>query len=171
MVKTKNDTRRFHDHYYECIQKNWQNRKGNVHVSRTSTLTSSTYKHLFSHSQSPSQVHTLSASTKPKRPLPCPGLSAVQDMRIPTYLKRTSVSGGGARSITIIAKELFSKPFRKLASQRKDIVLDTQRHEQAWTNDHQKLRVFSSCCTNVAHQSDHDKVKPCHSCCALLKST
>ena len=170
MVKTKNDTRRFLDHYDECVQKKWQNKKGNAHVSRTSTLTSSTYKHLFSH---PSQVHTPTSvsSTKPKHPPPCPGLSVAQDERIPIYLKRTSVSGGGARSISIIAVELFSKPFRKLSSQNKDIVLDTQRHELAWTNHHQKLRVFSSCCTNVAHQSDRDQVKPCHSCCALLKST
>ncbi|KAF8687978.1 hypothetical protein AX14_003566 [Amanita brunnescens Koide BX004] len=168
-VKTKNDTRRFRQHYLECVEKKWNKKKSNVHVARTSTLTSSTYQQLLSYSLS-CPVPTHAASLAKRCPLPCPGLSAAQDEKIPIYLRRTSVLGGGARSVTVIAQALFSKPFSKLSSHQKDDVLDTQRHEQAWNNDHQKLRIFSSDCTNIAHSSDNDKTKPCHSCRGLLKN-
>ncbi|KAK7434749.1 hypothetical protein VKT23_020027 [Stygiomarasmius scandens] len=48
------------------------------------------------------------------KPLPCPGLNENDEPRIPAYLKRSSVSGGGSHSLTAIAKEQFEDSYRRL---------------------------------------------------------
>jgi hypothetical protein len=46
--------------------------------------------------------------------IPCPGIGEANNSRIPTYLHRTGISGGGARSVKVIAGELYNKLFRVL---------------------------------------------------------
>jgi hypothetical protein len=70
--------------------------------------------------------------TEPKRSLPCPGVTKNDDARVTTYLGQTGAIGGGARSVTAIARERFRKLFSRLSRKHKQEVLDTQMHEQTW---------------------------------------
>jgi hypothetical protein len=118
-------------------------------------------------------VHTLSLSTNdnPKQVPPCPGISGAQDERIPDYLKRTSETGGGSRSVVKIALDLYQKTYAQLSTNRKDIVDETQRIERTWVNDHRKLRIFSTTCTNVACWSSENTFIPCQKCRSLLRDS
>ncbi|KAJ6618077.1 hypothetical protein B0H10DRAFT_2379381 [Mycena sp. CBHHK59/15] len=113
-----------------------------------------------------------SALRKPKLSVPCPGLTAATCPRLPVYLKRTGASGGGARSLTVIAKELFGRlaRFSGLKAKEQDVVADTQRHERQWINDHAKQRVFSTNCKKqvLAGGLDGSRVLPCSECSSIL---
>lgn len=67
---------------------------------------------------------------------PCPGLTEVNHERVPVYLQRTGVMGGGARSVKVIAGELYQKLFSVLGKKKKNIILDTQKNKHTWRNDH-----------------------------------
>ncbi|KAJ7847919.1 hypothetical protein B0H14DRAFT_2270593, partial [Mycena olivaceomarginata] len=94
---------------------------------------------------------------------PCPGITAGICPRLPAYLRRAGASGGGARSITVIARELFGRLFKRLKDQDKATVADTQRHEWKWVNDHPKQRVFSTTCKKevLAAGTDGSRILPC----------
>ena len=96
---------------------------------------------------------------------PCPGIMEANDSRIPTYLRRTSVSGGGARSVKVIAGELYDKLFSVLGKKAKQKVLDKQQHEHKWRNDHHNLRVFAVACKRTVPHND-----PCSECTQVLSS-
>lgn len=101
---------------------------------------------------------------------PCPGLSELDDTRIPTYVQRTSASGGGSRALYTISQALFGVAFSELKDVEKiQRVLDVQYHERKWSNDHQALRVFSTACKKeVAGAAASKRNLPCASCAALL---
>ncbi|KAJ6459147.1 hypothetical protein C8R47DRAFT_1028273 [Mycena vitilis] len=110
---------------------------------------------------------------KPSRPtLPCPGITPSTCPRLPIYLRRTGASGGGARSVTAIARSLFGKLalFRRLTGRDREDVVDTQRHERQWVNDHAKQRVFSTRCKKhvLAAGLDGSRTLPCSECSLIL---
>ncbi|KAF6743414.1 hypothetical protein DFP72DRAFT_827887 [Ephemerocybe angulata] len=101
--------------------------------------------------------------------VPCPGLTNLDDNRVPRYLQRTSVSGGGARALHIIAKEKYGKVFSDLETwEEQQDVLDTQYHERRWVNDHNNLRVFSSACEKTVVSGAPKRNRPCSICASLL---
>jgi hypothetical protein len=99
---------------------------------------------------------------------PCPGITRENDARVATYLKRTGVLGGGARSVKVIASEMFQKLFSKLGRKRKQAVLDAQQHEQKWRNDHAAVRVFAIVCKKTVTDSQL-KLIIMGSCCYLRR--
>ena len=83
---------------------------------------------------------------EPKHSGPCPGITESDHPRITTYLGRTGALGGGARSVTKIARQKFRKLFSRLSPKCKREVLDAQIQEHKWQNDHKNNRIFSSDC-------------------------
>ena len=110
----------------------------------------------------------IKASVVPTKP--CPGLTELDDGRIPNYLYRSAAHGGGGKSIQSIAKEKFNQLFSKLSKRKKDEVLDHQQHGHTWTNDHQKLRVFSATCQKAVSDRTPNRALPCESCQSVLSS-
>lgn len=109
--------------------------------------------------------------THNKETVPCPGIVEANNPRIPTYLRRTSVSGGGSRSVKIIAEEIYDKLFSVLGMKAKQNVLDRQQHEHKWRNDHRGLRVFAVACKRtVAAVEPHNNPLPCSECTRVLSS-
>ncbi|KAJ7101505.1 hypothetical protein B0H15DRAFT_769608 [Mycena belliarum] len=100
---------------------------------------------------------------------PCPGITTSTCPRLPVYLKRTGAGGGGARSVTTLARELFGKVFRRLKNEDKEQVANAQRHERVWVNDHGKQRVFhTSCKKQVLAAADGSRILPCSECSSVL---
>lgn len=103
--------------------------------------------------------------------VPCPGITQEDHERLPVYLQRTGVLGGGARSVAVISKGLFQRLFSKLRGQRRQQVLDQQQHEWTWRNDHAKMRVFAVACEHtVPEQAPTNRPLPCTQCSAVLDS-
>ena len=107
---------------------------------------------------------------KTKKNCPCPGITEEDNAHVSTYLQRTGVLGGGARSIKVIAEEMFHKLFSKLGKRRKRKVLDAQRHEQKWQNDHANMRVFAVACKTLVTDPAPKCPLPCEACAAVLRS-
>ena len=103
--------------------------------------------------------------------IPCPGISEANDPRVPSYLRRTSALGGGARSVKVIAGEIYNKLFTVLEKKAKQDVLDRQQHEHKWKNDHNNLRVFAVACKRTVAVTRALKVPlPCSECTRVLSS-
>ena len=100
--------------------------------------------------------------------IPCPGITEANDPRVPTYLRRTSALGGGARSVKVIAGEVYNKLFSILGKAAKQDVLDRQQHEHKWQNDHHNLRVFAVACERTL--PPHKVLVPCNECMRVLSS-
>lgn len=117
---------------------------------------------------------TLEAKTQqPRFACPCPGLWTLDDSQIAIYLDRTGAPGGGARSVTAIAKERFKKMFQKLSPKRKEEIFDAQVHEHKWQNDHQREHVYSTNCLQevvTTSASEDERVLPCSNCTGLFRN-
>ncbi|KAJ7205209.1 hypothetical protein GGX14DRAFT_368089 [Mycena pura] len=108
---------------------------------------------------------------RPLERLTCPGLREQHDPKIKAYLRRTSTSGSGTRSVTTIAETVFGTFYRLLSPSQKDQVDDLQRAEHTWRNDHQSQQVRALDCTGIAGGADRNKVaKPCAACNTVLRS-
>jgi hypothetical protein len=94
---------------------------------------------------------------KPPHYVPCPGIAAKTDPRVAVYILRTGAGGGGARSVTAIARERFGLPFHELDDDNQDVVRALQQHEHTWRNDHTNKVVFSTKCNT--------RVDPERQCC------
>ncbi|KAJ6573789.1 hypothetical protein DFH09DRAFT_915806 [Mycena vulgaris] len=106
---------------------------------------------------------------KTKPAVPCPGITTSTCPRLAVYLKRPGGGGGGARSVSVIAKQLFGKLFGGLKDEDKTVVTDTQRIERQWVNDRRKQRVFSTKCKKqVAANSIGSRLLPCSECSSVL---
>jgi len=104
-----------------------------------------------------------------ERHLPCPGLSDSKFSDIKAYLERTGALGGGASSVSVIARELYGKKYRRLSKSRKAQVKIAQKQDWAWKNDADMGRVFSTSC--LAKAACHSgKPEACMHCLALLKN-
>ncbi|KAF4618011.1 hypothetical protein D9613_012841 [Agrocybe pediades] len=109
------------------------------------------------------------------RATPCPGICEVDDPRIGQYLKRTTVLGGGGKSLKEITRRLFTRVnfFSQLESDKdKNMVLDSQMHGWQWRNDHLNQRVYSTACQKVVYmRTDLTKChKACRECLSLLNT-
>lgn len=99
---------------------------------------------------------------------PCPGVTVKDSPHIPKYLLRTAALGGGAPSLTIIAKEKFRQPFASLGKKKQQQVSDIQLHRQQWRNDHIHQRVFSTKCKREITKYQDEPLFPCDTCKMLL---
>lgn len=79
--------------------------------------------------------------------IPCPGLTGEKHKLISQYLSRTGALGGGARSVTKIALEKYSKLYHRLRSKEQRLVRATQKKERAWLNDHDFQQDIQECHT------------------------
>lgn len=107
----------------------------------------------------------------PLQSLPCPGLTEAQHARIPIYLRRSSASGGGATSRTIITQQLYNGCiYKHLTKVQKANVRRTQALRFRWINDHHEERVVSAkCLGTVATKAGIEEAEPCTECTALLR--
>ncbi len=159
-MKALYDTSRWKSHLQDCDK----NPKVKA-ASRTQTLYS-----MFTLAKKPDLEPSKRSHTSTPVTAPCPGIAKQESEHIPTYLQRTAAIGGGARSVTVIAKEKFSTLFSKLKAKLRKIVLDQQFHEHQWRNDHANERVFSAqnCKKLVNLQSNDETPLPCAPCKSLL---
>lgn len=103
--------------------------------------------------------------------VPCPGITASEDPRVLQYLKRTGASGGGGRSLPVIAKELFRKLFSRLSKKKsRKAVVDTQMHEWKWKNDHENHRVYATSCQQKVVDRSPKPPLPCSECSIVFRS-
>lgn len=167
-MKEPYDATRFNEHVKRCTP---ESRK-----KRAAAGSSSLWKWIGKTRDNPSslgstQTRTRTAVLDAELNYPCPGLTELDDPRVPKYLRRTGFAGGGARALTDIAKNRFGKAFSELGKQKKQEVVDVQLHEHKWRNDHQKLRVFASKCKqHVAKPVLNCRAQPCDECSALLSN-
>lgn len=102
----------------------------------------------------------------------CPGIGAVDDLRVETYIERTAASGGGGKSVSSIAQDIFNTAFARLSEPERRQVLDAQEHSHTWINKHgmDPVRVYSrSCLQEVVDLSPHRSL-PCKECRGVLSS-
>jgi hypothetical protein len=164
-VKEPLDLTRWRTHCKECTSKDKVGKASNT-------------RSLFSMGwvkRSKTRIPTAVAGNGPKtladpQQKPCPGLSELDDKRIPMYLRRTAAIGGGGRSIHTIASEMFHKIFSKLSKVEKEEVVQEQRHGHQWWNDHQQLKVFSTKCEKTVPNRSPNRPLPCPYCEKVRKS-
>lgn len=86
---------------------------------------------------------------------PCPGITALVDKQINSYLRRPSADGGGAPSESKIAQRLFGDMvrYRDLDQEQQEQVRTTQKHERIWRKDMEHTTstgaVYSVLCLKV----------------------
>ncbi|KAF8328951.1 hypothetical protein F5887DRAFT_1287968 [Amanita rubescens] len=169
-MKDVGDTTRFKEHMKTCTPGN-RKRKPSV---QTASCSPSLFSFGF-RKQSKEAGLKEKEKVQPTRTVhtvPCPGLTEAEDSRIPSYLYRTSASGGGSQSVTVISKERFGCSFSELAPEAKDEVTDLQQARHVWKNDHRRLRVFAASCVRekVVDSPASGRILPCAPCLSVLKN-
>jgi hypothetical protein len=102
---------------------------------------------------------------------PCSGITAKHDARVPDFITRTGAEGGGARSVTKIADELFKKKYADLSERKKTRVDVSQRHEWTFRFDRVLMAIFSTKCEKfVKGAKDSEDSHTCSQCLAVLRS-
>ena len=102
---------------------------------------------------------------------PCSGITARHDARVPDFITRTGAEGGGARSVTKIADELFKKKYADLSERKKTRVDVAQRHEWTFCFDRVLMAIFSTKCEKyVKGAKDSEDSHTCSQCLAVLLS-
>ncbi|KAK7462206.1 hypothetical protein VKT23_007811 [Stygiomarasmius scandens] len=127
------DTSNFKSHWQRCTTKRYDLKPAKPATARTMPVASKFWKekwNIFSHSSRPTLPNG-----KPKPP-----------------------SGGGSPSITKLALELFTLPYRKLTRSQKSEVAIAQTHNFTWKNDHPNLCVFSTQCTHISPGIDSAQI-------------
>ncbi len=105
----------------------------------------------------------------------CPGLSYVQDSRIPQYLSRTVVPSGGAPRRDVLRAEILhdhKRLRRKSKLSPKQLharVLAAERAQAKWLNHHTSGTVSSSKCHKRGLVSPSGQVQPCTECMKILR--
>jgi hypothetical protein len=87
---------------------------------------------------------------------PCLGITASLDERVPKFITRTGADGGGARSVTKIADELFNKAYSELSERKKSQVDTAQMHEWSFRFDRLHMAIHSSKCKKVVAAPEVD---------------
>jgi hypothetical protein len=102
---------------------------------------------------------------------PCLGITASHDERVPKFITRTGADGGGARSITKIAEELFNKAYGELSERKKSQVDTAQMHEWSFHFDRLRMAIHSSKCKKlVAAPKLNDGTHTCRECLDMHNS-
>ncbi|KAH8977094.1 hypothetical protein EDB92DRAFT_2002633 [Lactarius akahatsu] len=123
---------------------------------------SSTSSSTPSQPNSPSPVPT---------PLPCPGLAERDNIHLCQYFTRTSVASAGGKDLHTVARSLFSEEFKKLSSEKKELVWLKQKQTHRWTVDHLMKTVHAfgkNPCEGDAQTASDGSLEPCNACKALL---
>ncbi|KAF7300831.1 hypothetical protein MKEN_01309000 [Mycena kentingensis (nom. inval.)] len=109
-------------------------------------------------------------SPPPRASVPCAGITERDEPLVPRYLKRSATLGGGARSVVVIAKEMFGKTYGLLTDEEKSQVDTCRLHEETWFNDHRNMRVFSKDClgSSVSTRAD-GQPEPCRQCRDVIR--
>lgn len=102
---------------------------------------------------------------------PCLGITESHDQRVSRFITRTGADGGGARSVTKIANELFNKTYGELSERKKSQVDAAQMHEWSFRFDHLRMAIHSLKCNRFvsAWQGD-DGPHTCNECLSMLES-
>jgi hypothetical protein len=111
----------------------------------------------------------LKATTKLRSSFhPCSGITEEHDERVPIFIRRTGADGGGARSVTAIAMELFDTSYGTLSSHDKLRVDRTQTHEWSFRFDHRQLAIYSTACEKTTSVLDNSNgPHTCRTCLTL----
>ena len=163
MSKAYNTTK-FHQHVETC-------KRTKASSNNTKPMRFSTINQFFS------SAGTLT-KTKSKRPVdvtvteyPCSGIMAMHDSHVPTFIRRTGADGGGARSLTDIAQDLFQKAYSELSELKKTRVDITQMQEWAFRFNHRQEAIYSTNCKKFVTVSDgSDGPHTCPTCVHMLHS-
>ncbi|TFY50718.1 hypothetical protein EVJ58_g10921 [Rhodofomes roseus] len=94
----------------------------------------------------PAATVKVSESAQEPESVPCGGITKFHAPNVVQYLRRTGAHGGGARSKTVIADELYGRPFGELNDAQRLVVDRQQRQEQRWRNDHIRQAIFAVDC-------------------------
>jgi hypothetical protein len=166
-MRVSYDIRRWHDHRSANFCRSCQ--KGTL---RTSSLASYGFgsKGLPPLLILPTSSLTSQSSKSVRLQLPCPGLTASSDKRIPTYLGHSTALGGGARSRPILAAELFNgRLWRDLPEHEQRVVLRREELEFKWRNSRATGAVYSvKCLRDVYVASRMETLEPCSACSDVL---
>lgn len=101
----------------------------------------------------------------------CLGITASHDERVPKFITRTGADGGGARSVTKIAGELFNKAYGELSERKKSQVDTAQMHEWSFRFDRLRMAIHSSKCKKVVAAPEIDGgPHTCHECLDMHNS-
>ncbi|KAF9231491.1 hypothetical protein BU15DRAFT_82327 [Melanogaster broomeanus] len=85
--------------------------------------------------------------------LPCLGITEFMEPRISQYIYHTGASGGGARTLHVLARELYGDEYYLLQESQKIQVQTIHHHEKTWTIDRVQQRVFSTKCMKTISSS------------------
>jgi len=103
--------------------------------------------------------------------VPCLEITVSDNPRVLQYLKCTGTSGGGGRSLPIIATQLFKKLFSQLSKKsNRKVVVDTQMHEWKWKNDHANHCMYATSCQQTVVDRSPEPPHPCSECGIVLHS-
>lgn len=168
-MKDIGDTTRFKEHMKTCTAEKQKRKAQSSATAATGSAGSTPSLFAFGFRKASKEDLKVENKRKPAvRTILCPGLTEADDSRIPSYLYRTSATGGGGQSITEISKELYGLSFRNLASNVKDEVLDLQQLGHKWRNDHRRFRVFSKECREKVADPGSGRILPCDNCLHIL---
>ncbi|KAJ3765163.1 hypothetical protein FB446DRAFT_795330 [Lentinula raphanica] len=179
--------RRFLEHYRKCTKGDICIPKTTLAASKTSTLTSGIFKgfrklpektrYMLGISRRSESVTSDDKTSEPSasfvKQFSCPGIDASYEPKVTAYLHRSSALGGGSRSVTKLAQQLFQSAFRNLSKAQKEEVINRQDSEHTWHNNHRRMNVRSAACLKVSVDIDEStRILPCSECqaLALLKS-
>ena len=102
---------------------------------------------------------------------PCLGITSDHDQRVPNFIMRTGADGGGARSVTKIADELFNKPYGELSERKKSLVDTAQMHEWSFRFDRLHMAIHLTKCKKVIlAPEDDDNPYTCDECLGMYNS-
>ncbi|KAJ3764982.1 hypothetical protein FB446DRAFT_615012, partial [Lentinula raphanica] len=79
-------------------------------------------------------------------------------------LTRSGALGGGAPSVTKLARYYYGKSYRRLIDKRKEVIKAAQRRQWKWYNYHELERICASTCTGISEDGS-----ACDNCVALLR--
>ena len=157
---------RWKDHIQACNKKTSKKPAGG-----TPTLFQLGWEKVTGKKKKVSSNNSESESEPDLEKVPCPEIIVSDNPRVLQYLKHTGASGGGGRSLPVIAKQLFKRLFSQLSKEtNKKIVVDTQMHEWKWKNDHVNQRVYATLCQQSVVDRSPKPPHPCSECDIILHS-
>lgn len=173
-VKYPYDATRMRQHHKECKGKRAKGAKASAGSQTLDTFAAKLgwawRKVRDARTASPTLFTTSSSSSSASARATCPGLTNLDNVKIPSYLRRTAARGGGGRSPLKIAQELFKKTFSRLKPKQKRRVFLEQQGGWTWQNDHPNDRVFATCCSRSVRYQPPDRPPPCPECRTVLTS-
>lgn len=102
--------------------------------------------------------------------IPCSGIMAHHDARVHKTVHRTGADGGGARSVTAIATELFGEMYSDLSKWQQTRVDTKQMHEWTFRLDRKHVTIYSTACEKSVMVSEESQgPHACPTCLRMLQ--